>query len=874
MPSFACVLAVLAVACWPTLASHAVVGRSNEYGRMAASEAGLPGIHERSLGDSFELPPVLPPALTVDAFPVQQLKANSANIERVFLAKKKAESDWHNEKWYKKVLKVKVLRDADNIMEKREKKLDNDNEDKARLAAIRSKEDGAKVAATENRQRAQDQEQKTAYATERQKKASFALHQAVKQVTKLKDGEGDLASADRQQSSSMLAKLRVASAHADKNIVGLTPAQKEMLPMRALHAALELATGDPNDVNLHFLSRQFKETTADVAKENKEKIKDMNNKHEHDQKAFLKKLNDAHLMEKQARETKAKKEAIMEGKKEEYRETRLKIPAYRSNEEHQKRVGSELRHEFVDHQNRITYEIDQKGQVELQRMKSHETAYKKAKQSGEALVDNQCENLQKTRVKVMEARNKKVAAFSAARKNLLSSQGAANGTPPYDPSKEAAVYVDKGKKCESRREFLVTAMVVPDLDLCKLACTEKGAYCGGINYPVDKDPLNCELLKPGAVQAPSPQCVENAQTGACEVPGRSANCNIYDKISGPGSSSLPPASLGEISLVQVPVQDESEASLVDLGSGLLSPTTPAISQTPEPDLGLELALSDAAIPDGHQGASRKMLFFKSIFGKSPSPPNPMIAVENGVKVERANKVRAEAAKAAEGTQKRVERETKTQAELMSKRRAELAAKEKIRETAEKASRRFEASNKAKLKIEHMAAKKELNKKVAEAERKSSNAEGEMQEANVKAADADVQSRHCEGEKDRRRRTCACDDPKGGGRRLLSEPNPIPVGEISEASEIANKKLLNWERRRYVRRRFVEPSSADRRRRYIYPSPPPPPRIPGEICPCCTPLRSGLENPNPTCVAERERQIANVKAGQTHRVNGKEMSDLK
>merc|ERR1719502_1646042 len=110
----------------------------------------------------------------------------------------------------------------------------------------------------------------------------------------------------------------------------------------------------------------------------------------------------------------------------------------------------------------------------------------------------------------------------------------------------------------------------------------------------------------------------------------------------------------------------------------------------------------------------------------------------------------------------------------------------------------------------------------------------MKERNLKAADADTQARKCEGNLLRRRRTCACGEEMRAGRRLLAE-----AAVETEEEYAFSAMATGWERRRYVRRRYVAPSSVDRRRRLNFPAPPPPARIPGAVCPCCPKKVAGV-----------------------------------
>lgn len=82
------------------------------------------------------------------------------------------------------------------------------------------------------------------------------------------------------------------------------------------------------------------------------------------------------------------------------------------------------------------------------------------------------------------------------------------------------------------------------------------------------------------------------------------------------------------------------------------------------------------------------------------------------------------------------------------------------------------------------------------------------------------------------------------RNAVSAPRPASLIEVDESAPPPppyslednvrdEKKLNNWERRRYVRRRYVTPTAADRRRRFAFPAPPPKPKVPSAVCPCKT-----------------------------------------
>merc|ERR1711964_494059 len=107
---------------------------------------------------------------------------------------------------------------------------------------------------------------------ERGAKAVKELNIAAAHVKKLRDMPGDDAKRDKKAAQVLLSKIRIARAHADKTIIGLTPEQKKNPAYLSLHQAITVAAGDPTDSNLKMAERQVKVTQAAVVKERKYKI--------------------------------------------------------------------------------------------------------------------------------------------------------------------------------------------------------------------------------------------------------------------------------------------------------------------------------------------------------------------------------------------------------------------------------------------------------------------------------------------------------------------------------------------------------------------------------------------------------------------------
>merc|ERR1711907_458555 len=155
----------------------------------------------------------------------------------------------------KKELKKKMVRKKKNI----------DNRKKAEKATKKAKGDN---------ENAKHQAGEVVKIDERKWKAGIALKQNIKIVEKMMNSEGPDATADRSSAVAMLAKLRVAKAHADGTLPGLSKSQQKSACLRAMHAAIKLATGDPSERNLKRAKRQVLKATDCRKMEKKQAIKE------------------------------------------------------------------------------------------------------------------------------------------------------------------------------------------------------------------------------------------------------------------------------------------------------------------------------------------------------------------------------------------------------------------------------------------------------------------------------------------------------------------------------------------------------------------------------------------------------------------------
>merc|ERR1711871_1853440 len=339
-----------------------------------------------------------------------------------------------------------------------------------------------------------------------------------------------------------------------------------------------------------------------------------------------------------------------------------------------------------------------------------------------------------------------------------------------------------GNECQTQSKYHVGARFSTSKAGCEKACSAKGKACHAFNTWEG----NCQLLRHGAV-GDHLECPTNRVTGERECPNKLNNCNLYQKVTGPGS---------EESLVE----DSLELELGD------SMGTKDANQ---------VGYVKKAVSSIGKGISKG---WSHLTGKEKKDKK---AARD--RAERSNKAKERSAKAIEKSAK--ERNDKTK-----QKNAEKNKKAAVRR-ANANAKAAEANSKSMAQAKLLADEKRNKRGLKAAERRVQNAGTKMKERNLKAADADTQARKCEGNLLRRRRTCACDDAGGeemrAGRRLLAE------------AAVETEESTGWERRRYVRRRYVAPSSVDRRRRLNFPAPPPPARIPGAVCPCCPKKVAGV-----------------------------------
>jgi len=146
------------------------------------------------------------------------------------------------------------------------------------------------------------------------KEAADQLQEAIPLVEAMKQGEGLNAEFDRSMATSTLAALRIAAAHADGSLPGLSPSQQKVNCLVKLQEAIVVATGNPTGLNLAAARKQLLETTACTDKERRTKYNQRKEEVEKEEEALVMQKGGEHAEKFKAKESKEKQERAKEAK--------------------------------------------------------------------------------------------------------------------------------------------------------------------------------------------------------------------------------------------------------------------------------------------------------------------------------------------------------------------------------------------------------------------------------------------------------------------------------------------------------------------------------------------------------------------------------
>jgi len=355
-------------------------------------------------------------------FPAQEMQEKAGDIERSYLARQTVIAGEKKQKWDYKVQKVKINRISDHVMEVKNKNL--------KLRTIRTTERMAKAARVEKAEsdlaaankKTHDDMVNKGLAMESSQKAGTALNVAIKKTEELRDGKSKAAEADRTAVTGILAKLRIAKAHADGDIVGLTDHQKTEIPVVMLHNAVENMVGKQTDKSVLLARGALQRNAAYVAERNQKSIVGLHQQHEKkvEEESSNKKEGDTKL--KLKKEISQKKATEKDGKKIEEVNRQLELPGKKIKEGWGKKEASLIRGNWMARQQRITDEIAVKGTFKTEHLQMVEKSEKKQAGEEKAFLQQSCGALMTKKTETLEIRTKKIDAFGMARDHVVVAQ--------------------------------------------------------------------------------------------------------------------------------------------------------------------------------------------------------------------------------------------------------------------------------------------------------------------------------------------------------------------------------------------------------------------------------------------------------------------
>jgi len=355
-------------------------------------------------------------------FPAQEMKEKAADIERSYLAHQKVKMEYNEEKWGKKVQKIQVSRVSDHVMEQKQKATNIQN---IRANEVMNKDAVTQKATDELRSNRENQYKDVVnkgHIMENTNKASISLKVAIKKTEALKDGEGVSALADRQSVGAMLAKLRIAQAHADGSIKGLTKHQRQQTPDLMLHSSVENMVGKQTEKSIMLAKDALKDAAKSATERHWKGIDAL--KKEYVKRTITEKEEKTEMDSKikLTKETSEKKSAEKDGKQIENVNDQLEMPGKKIKEGWGKKEMSLIRANWMAHEQRVTDEKAVKGTLQTARIKESEKSEKKQAAESATFMKESCASYGTKKTQAEAIRMKKIDAYSIARDHVQLTQ--------------------------------------------------------------------------------------------------------------------------------------------------------------------------------------------------------------------------------------------------------------------------------------------------------------------------------------------------------------------------------------------------------------------------------------------------------------------
>lgn len=345
----------------------------------------------------------------------QELKNKAGSWEANHMALLHIVAERREKKFQFKASRENLHKYSDRKTERKEKYDKRQEVRVTKKMSMMDKEEQAAMQTRELNEKASLLDQNTAQGKEKEAKSSNELSVNIKALEKMKEGESDSAKGDRDTIQAALASMRVAKAHADRYITGLSKKERKSHVLVMMHAAMEKAVGDPNAGNVAAAKAAIEDGVADIERE-----KEVNNKklvktaQETTNKELVHK-EEALAAEKATKEYKQKRASWKKSKLAENMQIGYNLPVELNKLQNGKYWNGELADKWAAGQKRIADEIAVKQHHELVLMETKEKEQKKDEADQYKSYDEQCNYLEGERQKVLARRSDAIAYYNKAR---------------------------------------------------------------------------------------------------------------------------------------------------------------------------------------------------------------------------------------------------------------------------------------------------------------------------------------------------------------------------------------------------------------------------------------------------------------------------
>jgi len=244
---------------------------------------------------------------------------------------------------------------------------------------------------------------------------SLSLKRNIKQVEAMKEAPGQAAEADRITASGILGEMRIAKAHADHILTGLSKKESQSTPLVMLDAAMKRAIADPNQENIAGAKERIERTVAEIEQIKEERnVKLVQQGIEKTSKELKDKEEAIALIKKKA-EIKEKRSAELKSKQDEHYQSTLQYVMGKQKLKNTRFYNAELAEKWIAHEGRVDEEHNEKQDYKLHYLQAKETKQKTDHKNLQRERQERCDFLLQRKSEVELRRTAAINAVNSAK---------------------------------------------------------------------------------------------------------------------------------------------------------------------------------------------------------------------------------------------------------------------------------------------------------------------------------------------------------------------------------------------------------------------------------------------------------------------------